>query len=156
MSVGLLPFRRLTAVTSAHTLQAVIRAVAAALVVGLALASVSARVQHVHAYRGHDHADHDHGTAVHGHVAAHDHEADDARGGWRLEACDPAAHVVPAGVACALATVPYTVAPAEAVARVLAPLLTTWRVSAPRDVRAHSPPRLTDAPLRAPPRIVPA
>lgn len=28
-----------------------------------------------------------------------------------------------------------------------------WRHAAPSDVRAHSPPRLTDGPLRAPPLV---
>ena len=32
----------------------------------------------------------------------------------------------------------------------------TWRSVTPSDVRAHSPPRLTDAPLRAPPLVHPA
>jgi hypothetical protein len=34
-------------------------------------------------------------------------------------------------------------------------LLTGWRTTLPREVRAHSPPRLTDAPLRAPPLVTP-
>ncbi len=36
---------------------------------------------------------------------------------------------------------------------IVAPPEQAWRHVTPSDVRAHSPPRLTDAPLRAPPVV---
>jgi hypothetical protein len=137
----------------------VLRAVVAIVAVAMLTISGSSALQHVHAYADHDHADHRHGLASHAHtppVPQHQHDSEGPDGAAQLEGCDPGAHAVsvvftgvaprpePAPVPLTLATVVVT-SPDQ-----------VWRCVTPSDVRAHSPPRLTDAPLRAPPLVHPA
>lgn len=125
-----------------------------AVVVAVAVLSMSASASllHVHASAGHEHAAHHHSPAAHSHApVAHHHHAAAHGSGAEIEACDPADHVVPlafTGVAVEPGDGPL---PDTFDSRVLATSGTSAAAVAPSDVRAHSPPRLTDAPLRAPP-----
>lgn len=120
--------------------------------------SGSAALLHVHASAGHEHAEHHHGPAAHSHAPVvprhrhhHQHEVAAHGNGAEIEPCNPGDHVVPlafTGVAAGQADV---LAPQAVAARAPAAPATTAVVLTPADVRAHSPPRLTDAPLRAPP-----
>jgi hypothetical protein len=127
------------------------RVLAAVVAVAMLLTSGSAVWQHVHAYIDHDHADHHHGPASHGHsMAAHPHAPDDA---VRLEGCDPGKHAVSAVFTCVAPQPGHVPAPVTLDSIVATPPEQAWRHGTPSDVRAHSPPRLTDAPLRAPPVV---
>jgi hypothetical protein len=130
----------------------------------LALAALAAsgplRMLHVHAYDGHDHPDHHHGPAAHSHAPAHHihHDVGSAgdAGAESLESCDPGAHVVPVVFTCISPARPQVVAAEPAVLVQLQLPSVAPAVVAIFDTRAHSPPRLTDAPLRAPPAVDPA
>ena len=116
--------------------------------------SASAALLHVHASSGHEHAEHQHGPAAHSHALVahhHQHEAEAHGDGTEIEACDAADHVVPLVFTCVAAGQVDVPLPDAFDARVLATPSTSTVAVAPSDVRAHSPPRLTDAPLRAPP-----
>jgi hypothetical protein len=128
--------------------------------------SGSAALQHVHAYADHDHADHHHGPASHGHAAmAHTHASDshapDSSAAdvhtpdhvTRLEGCDPGTHAVPVVFTYVAPHPEHVPTPVTLETTLEAPPEQTWRHVTPSDVRAHSPPRLTDAPLRAPPVV---
>ena len=110
---------------------------------------------HVHAYEGHDHADHHHGPAAHfhGEAAEHQHPDEGTSHDVRFESCNPGAHAVAAAVTC-VASISQQAPFGEAVVvvRFTSPPPAPHRVNV-SDVRAHSPPRLTDAPLRAPPVV---
>jgi hypothetical protein len=137
----------------------VFRAVVAIVAVAMLTISGSSALQHVHGYADHDHPDHHHGLASHTHrplarQLQHDFEGLDHAA--QLDGCDPGTHVV---------SVVFTgVVPRSEPAPVPVMLETVvvsftehvWRTVTPSDVRAHSPPRLTDAPLRAPPLVHPA
>lgn len=118
--------------------------------------SASMALQHVHEYVDHDHADHHHGPASHGHSsvaraqAPESHAPDDAA---RLEGCDPGEHVVSVAFIYVAAQPDHVPVPVMLDAIVVTPPKETWRHVALSDVRAHGPPRLTDAPLRAPPVV---
>lgn len=136
------------------------------LLVAAAMLSTSGSValQHVHAYSDHDHADHHHGPAshAHGHAArVHRHGAPDANahpphGAARLEDCDPGEHAVSLVFTYVAPQSDHVLGPVTLATIVVTPPEQAWRHAAPSDVRAHSPPRLTDAPLRAPPVVHPA
>ena len=124
--------------------------------VAIALTSGSAALQHVHAYTDHDHAEHHHGPASHGHTAVthqHDsasHSPDEAA---RLEGCDPGEHAVSVTITYVAPHPGDAPVPVTLDTIVAPPPERAWRHVVPSDVRAHSPPRLTDAPLRAPPVV---
>lgn len=124
------------------------------------LASRPASMQHVHVYEGHDHPEHHHGPAAHSHEQADPHRHHDeipaATSGHRLESCDPGEHVVPVVFTCVSPTAQQApLADVAVVGRVNPPDVVRCCATL-SDVRAHSPPRLTDAPLRAPPVVRPA
>jgi len=134
----------------------VIRVVTIVLALAALAASGPLRMLHVHGYEEHDHPDHHHGPAAHSHTAARplhqDVRTGDA-GAIRLESCDPGAHVVPVAFTCVPPLRPHVpVVEPTVVAQIRLPPVapTSFPVS---DTRAHSPPRLTDAPLRAPPLV---
>jgi hypothetical protein len=113
---------------------------------------------HVHAYADHDHPTHEHGPALHahGHRAIDHHPRAATSTGTFVAPCEPDAHVLSLR---AVAATPTSLSVHIAVSPV-APFLVR-EVSAPllegRDeVRAHSPPGLSDSPLRAPPPSRPA
>lgn len=112
---------------------------------------------HVHVDAGHEHPEHRHGPAIHGH-APHDGRAPgaDVHDDLRIGPCDPEDHAASLSAVRATATggAPIFVAPALTTGLVAPDAGTP--AGAPRDVRAHSPPRLTDGPLRAPPASRPA
>lgn len=118
-------------------------------------------LRHVHAYADHDHADHHHGPAAHGHSAvahahAPDRDAPDAHGpddAARLEGCDPGEHAVSVVFTYVAPHPDHAPVPVTLETILVAPPAQAWRHVTPSDVRAHSPPRLTDAPLRAPPVV---
>ena len=124
--------------------------------VAMLTTSGSAALQHVHAYVDHDHVDHQHGPASHGHAAAghaHDPNSQAPDDAARLEGCNPGEHAV-AVVFTYVAPHPDNVpVPVTLETIVVAPPGRVSRPITPSDVRAHSPPRLTDAPLRAPPVV---
>jgi hypothetical protein len=132
------------------------RVLAAVLALAMLSTSGSAELPHVHPYVDHDHADHHHGPVSHGHAAvAHAHDTDQPApdDAARLEGCDPGEHAVSV-VFTYLAPHPdYVPAPVTLETIRVAPPEQVWRHMTPSDVRAHSPPRLTDAPLRAPPVV---
>ncbi len=144
----------------ARRLPAVHRVLAVLVAVAMLSISGSAAWQHVHAYVDHDHPDHQHGPASHGHSAVpHSHlpdshapDASAPEGAARLEGCDPGAHAVSVAFTY-VAPHPDHVPLPVMFERIIAspPQQQAWRPVARSDVRAHSPPRLTDAPLRAPP-----
>jgi hypothetical protein len=111
---------------------------------------------HVHAYEGHDHPDHHHGPAAHSHDEAdHDRHRDESPGATsiHLESCDPGEHAVPVVFTC-VSPIAHQAPLADGAVAVLivAPDVASCCATL-SDVRAHSPPRLTDAPLRAPPVV---
>jgi hypothetical protein len=128
------------------------RAIALFVVLALLPSLGFASLQHVHAYDDHHHDEHSHsvGAHAHGDVVLH-HRADERAARERLTPCDPGSHVVPTafvGIASrpvsppvAIVVVPYRLTRASS----------EWRATRPDDLRVHGPPRLTDAPLRAPP-----
>ena len=132
-----------------------IRLVATYLVLLALPASSPVPVLHVHAYEGHEHPDHRHGPAAHSHEAAshHRHQDESTDDGVRIQACSAGAHAVAAVFTC-VASTSCQAPPGEAVVlvRVSSPPPMARRVKV-SDLRAHSPPRLTDAPLRAPPVV---
>lgn len=134
----------------------VLRGVAVVVAVAMLSMSGSAALLHVHASAGHEHAEHHHGPAAHSHapvIHQHHHQhAAAARGdGTEIEPCEPADHIVPLAFTCVAAEQVDVPLPEVVDAVVLTAPMTTAAVAAPSDVRAHSPPRITDAPLRAPP-----
>jgi hypothetical protein len=135
----------------------VFRASAAVLVVAVLSISVSATLQHVHEYADHDHAEHHHGPALHPHPVAEHHDRPGFRvsdRGSELEGCDPGDHAVSVVFLCASPEPLNPPIPVMSDAVVVAPPPEPAAIGvAPADVRAHSPPRLTDAPLRAPPLV---
>ena len=123
--------------------------------------SASAALLHVHASAGHEHAEHHHGPAAHSHAPVvhqhrhqreHRHEHEAARGdGTQIEPCAAADHVVPLAFTCVAAGQVDVPLQEACDATLLATPSTSVVAVVPSDVRAHSPPRITDAPLRAPP-----
>jgi hypothetical protein len=112
---------------------------------------------HAHVYGDHDHPEHHHGPAVHTHARAATARLPVADApAARIGPCEPGEHAI--GLAAALVAGPdaigFPVAPV--LSRGLFPLVGEAPAAARRDVRAHSPPRLTDGPLRAPPALRPA
>ncbi len=139
----------------------VFRAVAALVAVAMLSTSASAVLQHVHAYADGDHGDHDHdhGLAAHMHAAAthlHHAEPHSAAHTVEIEGCDPGQHAVSVKFVCAAPEPHPTLVAVTVEAVPLSPPPVVWPPATPSDVRAHSPPRLTDAPLRAPPVVHPA
>jgi hypothetical protein len=130
------------------------RLVAAVAAVALLSMSASAALLHVHASVGHDHPEHQHGPAAHGHsTVAHSHltdapAPDDAA---RLQGCDPGEHAVSVAFTCVAPHIDHVAVPVTVETIIESPPEPSWRRVTSSDVRAHSPPRLTDAPLRAPP-----
>ena len=124
----------------------------------LLVSNESLPLLHVHVYADHDHPTHQHGPAFHGHghSASDDHAPAVASTGARVAPCEPDAHVLSLR---AVVAAPTTVS-VHIVASPAAPFV-VGEVPAPpleaRDeVRVHSPPGLTDSPLRAPPPSHPA
>jgi len=112
---------------------------------------------HVHDYATHDHPEHHHGPAAHSHQAVAHADADHGDAARHLEACDAGVHAISFVFTCVTPGASHGALTAGPVA--FAALPTPPRLSAflaLSDVRAHSPPRLTDAPLRAPPLVFPA
>jgi hypothetical protein len=135
------------------------RVFSALVAVAMLSTSGSAALRHVHAYVDHDHADHHHGPASHGHSAvAHSHAPDShaPHDAARLERCDPGEHAVSMVYTYVAPHPDHVPAPVRLETIIVAPPEQAWRQVTPSDVRAHSPPRLTDAPLRAPPLVDPA
>ena len=151
----------LTKIAIPHKLPAVQRLLAAVVAVAMLSASGSAALQHVHAYLDHDHPDHLHGPASHGHSAvghshAQDSHAEDAHTPGEVaqfEGCDPGEHAVSVVSSYVAPQPEHPPVPTAADAVIVAPPERTGRYVAACDVRVHSPPRLTDAPLRAPPVV---
>ena len=129
-----------------------------AVVVAVAMLSTSgsAALQHVHKYVDHDHPDHQHGPSSHGHSAAthsHGHDAHVPDEAAQLEGCDPAKHAVAVVFTYVAPQPDHVPAPVTLETIIVTPPEQAWRHVSPSDVRTHSPPRLTDAPLRAPPAV---
>ncbi len=74
-------------------------------------------------------------------------------GATRLEGCDPGSHAVAVVFTYVAPHPDHVPAPVPLEAILVAPPAPAWRHVTPSDVRAHSPPRLTDTPLRAPPVV---
>jgi hypothetical protein len=130
-----------------------------AVLVATALLSISgsSALQHVHAYASHDHSEHHHGLAAHRHEAvAHHHESHDSEPSPAIEGCDPGAHAVSVVFTYVAPHADHALLPSAVEFLELASPRSGWRTTLPKDVRAHSPPRLTDTPLRAPPLVTPA
>jgi hypothetical protein len=135
-----------------------VKRLVAALAFALLAGTGSLPLLHVHLYGEHDHPDHHHGPALHSHGHRALEQAAPGRGPARPQVgpCGPDAHVLALQATLAPSPdyplsllVPAKAAPALAAAP-LRPLV------ARREVRAHSPPGLTDSPLRAPPSHLPA
>jgi hypothetical protein len=126
--------------------------------VALLVGNESLPLLHVHDDADHEHPAHQHGPAFHSHehVATGDHLPAAPEHGAHFAPCEPDAHVL------SLAAVVATPASSHVhVGAAPVTLFTCTRVAPPpleaRDeVRAHSPPGLTDSPLRAPPTSRPA
>lgn len=152
------PVPRLTGMRVGHRLQAVFRGVVALIAVAMLSISGSASGQHVHAYADHDHADHHHGPASHehhaaGHGRAHAHARHLPDAPAHVEGCDPGEHAVSVVFTCVAAHTQGAPVPVSHETLLVPPADQEWRQITLSDVRAHSPPRLTDAPLRAPPVV---
>lgn len=132
------------------------RGLAALVVMAMLSTSASVALQHVHAYVDHDHAEHHHGPASHEHTAvAHSHAptSQAANDTARLEGCEPGEHAVSVVFTYVAPQPDHVPAPVTLETLIVVPPGQAWRHVTPSDVRAHSPPRLTDAPLRAPPLV---
>jgi len=129
------------------------RVLAALVAVAMLSTSGSAVWQHVHAYAGHDHPDHHHGPASHSHVADRHTRAESQDETARLEGCDPGEHAVSVVFTYVAPQPDHAPVPVVLATLVVPRPEQPWREVVPSDVRAHSPPRLTDAPLRAPPLV---
>lgn len=133
------------------------RLTATVAVTALLSLSWSAALQHVHAYGDHEHAEHQHGLAAHSHTApVHHHDEGVQTSTHSIEACEPGAHVVSVMFTYVAPQPDQAPVPAAIDVFAFVPALTPLRAVPPADVRAHSPPRITDAPLRAPPLVIPA
>lgn len=123
----------------------------------MALTSGSAALQHVHAYTDHAHAEHHHGPESHAHIVVtyhHDSESHAPHGdAARIEGCDRGEHAVSVTVTYVTPRPDHVPGPVTLETTLAPPPERAWCHVAPSDVRAHSPPRLTDAPLRAPPVV---
>ena len=162
---AMLSAQGLTNGDTAHTLAVVFRAVATAVVCAMLSTSWSAAFQHVHADAGHEHAEHQHGLAAHVHAVpapvAADHDAGHTDHpdpvapplGARLEGCDPGTHAVSVTFTAVAPQPEHPLIAVTVDAATLAPPEYAWCRLAASHARAHSPPRLTDAPLRAPPVV---
>jgi hypothetical protein len=143
---------------------AVLRVVSAIVAVAMLSISGTAALRHVHAYADHDHVDHRHGAASHTHATpAHDapdhasHPDPSASDhGLRLEGCEPESHAVSVVLTYVASRPDHSLAPVVLETVIVRAPEETWFHVTPSDVCAHSPPRLTDAPLRAPPLVQPA
>ncbi len=134
---------------------------ALAVIVGVAMLSVSGSgaVPHVHAYSAAAPADHHHSPATHTHapVAHPEHpDSDASEDVVHLESCDPHEHAIAVVFTCVAPQPDHALVPSACTAPDVAPPDHSVCHVTPSDVRAHSPPRLTDAPLRAPPLVDPA
>jgi hypothetical protein len=133
------------------------RMVAVALVSALLSIAGSSAWQHVHAYGDHDHPEHLHGPAAHEHGAdAHPHARPDGGSSFTIEACEPGTHIASVVFTFVAPYADHAAPPALVSLVGFVPTLTSQPATVRRDVRAHGPPRLTDAPLRAPPLVIPA
>jgi hypothetical protein len=105
---------------------------------------------HTHAYTDHDHPEHHHGLAAHHH---HDDVASSrpARGTVRLDACDPAQHLVSFGFACPPPPDLHTSNAELGAAAPFGPWLQAGAAVAAPDIRVHGPPSRAHASPRAPP-----
>jgi hypothetical protein len=119
----------------------------------LLVSNESLPLLHVHVYADHDHPTHQHGPAFHGHgQSAIDHHAPAGSStGARFAPCEPDAHVLSLGAVAAAQTTVSVHIVASPVAPFLAGEVSSPPLEARDEVRAHSPPGLTDSPLRAPP-----
>lgn len=115
---------------------------------------------HVHVCEGHDHPDHHQGPAAHSHGAEHHQRHAEAsatdHAAVHLEPCDPGEHAVAVTFTWDLPASHQAPHVASTVAVGPTPSVQSRCRVTPSDVNAHSPPRLTDAPLRAPPVVRPA
>jgi hypothetical protein len=133
----------------------VIRVLAGLVAAAMLLASGPGVPWHVHEYWGHDHADHRHGPAAHSHTADADRHGGtfSADHGPAIESCDPGEHAVSVVfefVGCDTQRAPLAVV--FATVRMTPPDVAGLS-AAPSDVRAHGPPQVAAAPLRAPPLV---
>lgn len=147
-------------------LWAVFRAIAAIVACAMLATSGSAAFAHVHEYAGHRHAEHQHGVASHTHAppassavadasdhADHDPRPDLPTAGARLEGCEPGAHAVSITSPGVAPPPDHWMACVAVAAIVVAPPACAGGRLLRLHVRVHSPPRITDAPLRAPPSL---
>jgi hypothetical protein len=112
---------------------------------------------HVHESQDHEHREHRHGPAFHSHPRNHVANLPaDGHSPIRIGPCDPAHHAVLLSAAIVTASGSPTLFIAPAVQGGPAAGDALERTTPLRDLRAHSPPRLTDGPLRAPPASLPA
>jgi hypothetical protein len=134
----------------------VVRHLAAVACVAWLVAAGSLPTLHVHASGDHDHPEHHRGPGIHSHRRPIEAAPAGAPAARRIAPCDPGEHTLSLSATAIAGTIglPHGLGPA-ATPHVIAidgsPL-----AAAPRDVRAHSPPRLSDGPLRAPPVVHPA
>ena len=124
----------------------------------LLVSNESLPLLHVHVYADHDHPTHQHGPAFHGHGhGAIDHHAPArASTGARVAPCEPDAHVLSLRAVAAVPTTLSVHIACSAVTPFLVGEVSAPPLEARDEVRAHSPPGLTDSPLRAPPPSHPA
>lgn len=131
------------------------RLIASVVVSALLSIAGSSALQHVHAYGDHDHVEHHHGPAAHAHVAVHHHDTHSPTSS-AIEGCEPGAHALSVVFTYVGPQPDDTLAPTLAEVLAFAHALEPLRAIPLADLRTHSPPRITDAPLRAPPPVTPA
>jgi hypothetical protein len=126
--------------------------------VALLAGNESLPLLHVHAYADHDHPAHHHGPAFHGraHDAADHHASATAPRGPQVAPCEPDAHLLSLRAVAATQPPQHVHVAAAPVALFAFTRVLTPPLGARDEVRAHSPPGLTDSPLRAPPASHPA
>jgi hypothetical protein len=113
---------------------------------------------HVHVYADHDHPAHHHGPAFHshGHSANDHHTPATTSPRARVAPCEPDAHVLSLAAVAATPSPQHVQAAAASPTPFLFTAVPPPPIEARDEVRAHSPPGLTDSPLRAPPSSHPA
>jgi hypothetical protein len=137
-------------------LAAVVRHLAAVACVAWLVAAGSLPTLHVHASGDHEHVEHHGGPGFHLHRRPIEAAPAGAPASRRVAPCDPGEHALSLSATAMAGKEGLPQGPGPAATSHVMAIDGSPLAATPRDVRAHSPPRLSDGPLRAPPVVHPA